>query len=227
MIDGDGESLRFEEHGAQLFRGAVVRDLSALLVAIDKVPTGRAGVRLNGLTALNPYLNPEGTIGNIVTSLIGPKSKAVRAILFDKSEETNWSLAWHQDRTICVRRKVEVEGFGPWTRKGGMQHVAPPFDVLSRMVTLRVHFDDVPPDNAPLLVAPGSHREGRVSESEISRVVKRRGIAMCLAVAGDVWAYSTPILHASDASAVPGRRRVLQIDFAAENLPGGLEWLGI
>jgi hypothetical protein len=34
-------------------------------------------------------------------------------------------------------------------------YVAPPFEVLARMVTLRLHLDDVPATNAPLLVAPG------------------------------------------------------------------------
>jgi hypothetical protein len=28
-------------------------------------------------------------------------------------------------------------------------------------------------------------------------------------------------------SILPGRRRVLQVDYAAEDLPGQLEWLGI
>jgi len=68
----------------------------------------------------------------------------VRAILFDKNAKTNWSLAWHQDRTICVKQRIEVDGYGPWTTKGRMQHVAPPFDLLARMLTLRVHLDDVP-----------------------------------------------------------------------------------
>ena len=48
--------------------------------------------------------------------------------------------------------------------------------------------------------------------------------AMC---AGDVWLYSTPIVQASEVASCPARRRVLQIDFAARELPGGLEWLGV
>jgi len=95
------------------------------------------------------------------------------------------------------------------------------------MVTLRVHMDDVPATNAPLLIAPGSHAEGRVSVGAIQEVVRRRGTRVCIAEAGDVWLYATPILHASEAAAVPGSRRVLQVDFAAENLPDGLEWLGV
>jgi ectoine hydroxylase-related dioxygenase (phytanoyl-CoA dioxygenase family) len=95
------------------------------------------------------------------------------------------------------------------------------------MVTLRVHLDDVPADNAPLLVAPGSHRLGLVAEHDIAAAVARCGTQTCLAAAGDIWAYATPILHASAASVGQRHRRVLQIDYAAQALPGGLDWLGI
>jgi hypothetical protein len=49
----------------------------------------------------------------------------------------------------------------------------------------------------------------------------------CLAEAGDVWLYATPILHASEAAVEARHRRVLQVDFAVGELPGGLKWLGI
>jgi hypothetical protein len=49
-------------------------------------------------------------------------------------------------------------------------------------------------------------------------------IAECLAQPGDVWAYATPILHASGRSRSTARRRVLQIDFCAAGLPAPLEW---
>jgi hypothetical protein len=198
-----------------------------LRAVLSPLPVDQAGVRISGLAGLNPFLAPEGSVGVVAARLLGPLSRPVRAILFDKSAQANWSLAWHQDRTICVRRRVEVDGFTAWTTKQGLQHVAPPFSLLSRMVTLRVHLDDVPTTNAPLLIAPGSHRQGRVSVEAIDAVVWRLGTYACLADAGDVWAYATPILHASEAAAVPARRRVLQLDYAAEALPGGLEWLGM
>ena len=140
---------------------------------------------------------------------------------------TNWGLPWHQDRTIVVTRRVEVAGFGPWTVKSGLLHVAPPFDLLAGMVTLRVHLDPVPETNAPLLIAPGSHRLGQLPEGEVKSVVRRCGSVTCLADAGDVWLYSTPILHCSEAARDPAHRRVLQVDFAAGDLPGGLTWLGV
>jgi ectoine hydroxylase-related dioxygenase (phytanoyl-CoA dioxygenase family) len=148
-------------------------------------------------------------------------------VLFDKSEASNWALPWHQDRTIAVAERKDVEGFGPWTVKSGMHHVEPPPDLLARMITVRVHLDAVPSTNAPLLVAPSSHRLGRIPQTEISRIVERCGTTACVTEAGDLWIYSTPIVHASKAAQIPTRRRVLQVDYTNAELPGGLRWLGI
>lgn len=220
-------SLTFHAHGAQRYPGIVADHLPALLSAVSHLPRDRAGMRLHGIEDLRPFLAARGAIGAVAASVIGPRSRPVRAILFDKTADANWSLGWHQDRTICVQQRLPLAGFGPWTVKGGMQHVAPPFDLLSRMVTLRVHLDDVPASNAPLLIAPGSHLSGRISIDAVEAVAATKGTKTCLADAGDIWLYATPILHASEASTTPARRRVLQVDYAAEDLPGGLEWLGV
>jgi hypothetical protein len=46
---------------------------------------------------------------------------------------------------IAVRQRIDVMGFGPWSRKEGVWHVAPPIGVLAAMRTLRVHLDDTHP----------------------------------------------------------------------------------
>jgi ectoine hydroxylase-related dioxygenase (phytanoyl-CoA dioxygenase family) len=163
----------------------------------------------------------------LATQLLGSGARAVRAILFDKTEEANWSVAWHQDRTIAVRERHDVTGYGPWSVKDGAHHVEPPFDLMRDMVTMRAHLDECGEDNAPLIVAAGSHRLGRIPSAEISDSVSRLRIARCLAETGDVWVYATPIIHASERTRSPARRRVLQVDFCARELPKGLEWLGI
>lgn len=213
--------------GAHRVYAALVASLPALEDALAGLPRDGAGARIRQCPAVRPLLASEGPIGSIAAKALGKDARPVRAILFDKSPANNWSLGWHQDRTISVKGRREVAGFGPWTRKAGMLHVAPPADILSRMVTLRVHLDDVPAENGPLVIAPGSHLYGRVPESEINAVVEKCGTKTCLATAGDVWLYSTLILHASEAASLPARRRVLQVDYAAEPLPGGLEWLGV
>lgn len=223
----DQTLMSLSQHGAELFGGAVASHLSVLESALGGLAPDAAGLRLCGVSALDPLLAKTGCVGSVAAKLLGAGAHPVRAILFNKTPKTNWSLAWHQDRTICVRARRDVSGFGPWTIKRGMHHVAPPVSLLARMLTLRVHLDDVPATNAPLLVAPGSHKFGRICESEIAEVVRQCGARACTAAAGDVWVYATLILHASEPASAPASRRVLQIDYAAEELPGGLEWLGI
>lgn len=217
----------FEKDGAEKFVGAAGPSLRKLKTALASFPADEAGLRIHGNAQLRPFLQADGCIGAIAVKALGEKARPVRAILFNKTPQTNWSLAWHQDRTICVKDRREVTGFGPWTVKSGMHHVEPPIGLLAGMVTLRVHLDDVPAGNAPLLVALGSHRFGRVLEDEIDALVRQCGTTACLAAAGDIWLYATSILHASEAAKAPVNRRVLQVDFAAEELPDGLEWLGV
>lgn len=219
--------LTFVQDGAQRFRRVAGAELAIIEEALAHLPEHLAGTRLRRAEALKPFLDSSGPVGAVAESAIGPGARPVRAILFDKTAQANWSLGWHQDRTIAVESRRDVPGFGPWTLKSGILHVAPPFHVLAGMATLRLHLDPVSATNAPLLIAPGSHRFGRVSENDIEHVVQRCGTAVCEAERGDVWAYATPILHASDAARVPLRRRVLQIDYAALELPGGLQWLGL
>jgi len=54
-------------------------------------------------------------VGSLAAAFLGNHCRPVRAILFDKTADTNWSPAWHQDRTICVKQRIDVEGFGAWT----------------------------------------------------------------------------------------------------------------
>jgi hypothetical protein len=219
--------MNLQRDGAEHRPGALaVADLVALEAALAHLAPDKAGSRLVGIPALSAQLQADGPIGRIAVAALGGTAKPVRAILFNKSPAQNWSLGWHQDRTVAVRRRVDTPDFGPWTVKAGLAHVEPPFSLLERMITLRIHLDPVGPDNAPLLIAPGSHRLGRIPEPEIGRLVGELGIFRCLADRGDIWLYSTPILHASEPSASPTSRRVLQVDYSPDPLPSPLEWLG-
>lgn len=224
MLASDASQLRLDSDGAFWARGAVLPQLQSMQHILSELPENRAGVRIGQSHALSTFLRSDGAIGSVIAPFLGHRFRAVRAILFDKTPTTNWSLAWHQDRTICVRNRVEVVGFSPWTIKQGMHHVSPPYELLVRMLTARVHLDDVPSNNAPLLIAPGSHKVGVIPIDKVQATVQQYGSIACLAKAGDVWLYSTPILHASEAASEPIRRRVLQLDFSADELPDGLEW---
>jgi hypothetical protein len=218
--------LALERDGAVLAAKALRPDDLARLLLLLEHRSG-PGSRLFGDPTLGAALETGGSLGSFAAALLGRGARPVRAILFDKTARQNWSLPWHQDRVIAVRERVDAPGFGPWSRKAGVPHVAPPFEVLAGMLTVRLHLDDVPVDNAPLLIAPGSHALGRVAEGDIPGVVAQCGTVACLANAGDAWIYATPILHASQAATKPSRRRVLQVDYSATDLPGALAWHGV
>ena len=209
----------FSCDGAQLFRSALDRDQLNLLEALlCHLPHDHAGLRLRAVEGLAPLLKSTGQIGRCAASVLGGNCRPVRAILFDKTPGTNWALGWHQDRTIAVKQRVAVDGFVSWSVKDGMLHVEPPFEILSDMVTLRVHIDAVPAHHiSTALIAPGSHKLGRVAAGDVREVVRHCGSVACLAEAGDIWLYATPILHASEVAVAPAHRRVLQVDFSLES----------
>lgn len=220
--------LDFEGDGARHFAGVISRsDAEGLAARLACNLNGMPGRRLLVEPDVEALLSVAGSVGGIAASLIGTSARPVRAVLFDKTRDANWTVAWHQDRTIPVCARHDVEGFGPWSVKDGLCHVAPPMGVLEQMATLRLHLDDCDNSNAPLTIALGSHRLGLVPATESASVAARHAQFTCLAKTGDVWAYSTPILHTSATTISDRRRRVLQIDYAAIDLPQPLSWLGI
>lgn len=218
-------TLHFARDGAEI--SDVQVDVEKFLSVLSPVSGRKAGVRLRGISGLGQLVDSSSLPGAAVQKYLGQHAIPVRAILFDKNEFTNWTLDWHQDRTIAVAERIETEGYNNWSIKQGIHHVEPPFDILSKMVTIRIHLDDVGPKNAPLKISPGSHKFGRVREKNYSSIVKQCGEEVCLARAGEVWMYATPILHASLAAKVPTHRRVLQVDYSATLLPQGLDWAGL
>jgi hypothetical protein len=203
--------------------------LHALAKELDAVlDDDRPGRRI---TAPGPVLlsliETGGVLRDIASALLGQLARPLRALVFDKSPRCNWSVPWHQDRTIAVKTPRATPGYGPWSIKDGVHHVEPPFEVLAAMATLRLHLDPCGPASGPLIVAAGSHTLGRVPASRASAEARARPSLACLADAGDVLALATPILHCSPRAEAPGRRRVLHVDFAACDLAGGLQWLDV
>lgn len=166
-------------------------------------------------------ISPE--VRQFAAAAIGPQAFAVRAIFFDKVAGANWSLFWHQDNVIAVKDRVETPGFVGWSNKAGVWQVQPPAEVLARMIAVRVHLDDCGPHNGPLRVLPGSHRHGWLDE-ELDDWKQRVPEVVCTVGSGGIVTMCPLILHASAPSESPTHRRVIHIEYAAEELPAGLQW---
>lgn len=163
-----------------------------------------------------------------VTNLVRPHLTAdpfpARAIFFSKSPQANWLVSWHQDLTIALGARIDVPGFGPWSMKDGIPHVQPPVELLEQMLTVRLHLDDANQSNGALRVLPGSHRLGRLSADRIQQLRAEEPDFTCDVTAGDALLMRPLLLHASNRSTSKRPRRVLHIEYAAFNLPDGLEW---
>jgi ectoine hydroxylase-related dioxygenase (phytanoyl-CoA dioxygenase family) len=162
--------------------------------------------------------------GETVERILGREAFCVRALLFDKTPEANWKVAWHQDLSIAVRHRVDVPGFGPWSVKAGVPHVQPPVDVLERMLTIRLHLDDCDEANGPLKVLPGSHAAGVLSPHALDGWRRRIAPVACVVPAGGAMLMRPLLVHASSSANSPSHRRVIHLEFAAVELPGGLQW---
>ncbi len=160
----------------------------------------------------------------MVEAILGDGCFPVRGIFFDKVPDANWKVPWHQDLTIAVQERINVIGFGPWSTKAGVLHVQPPVSVLETMVSIRIHLDPCGESNGALRVIPGSHRNGRIPESQISLIRQTRRDHVCEVGQGGALLMRPLLLHASSPSSVPGHRRVIHIDYAADALPDGVKW---
>lgn len=225
---------RLGEDGYAIVPGVIGRaEVERLLDALDMAGGTEGARRRESVYAVRNLLDavPEvralaesPAVRALVEPVLGPEAFAVRGILFDKTPDANWKVAWHQDLAIAVREKRDTPGFGTWSEKAGVTHVQPPTAVLERMLTVRVHLDDCGPENGPVHVFPGSHRHGRLDAEAIGRWRESAAAVATCTGAGGALLMRPLLLHASSPSTTPAHRRVIHIEFAADDLPGGLEW---
>jgi ectoine hydroxylase-related dioxygenase (phytanoyl-CoA dioxygenase family) len=151
----------------------------------------------------------------VARTFLGTNPIPYRATLFDKSSAQNWLVPWHQDTALPLCERRDIPGWGPWSVKAGVTYAHAPASMLSRIVALRLHFDDSRDDNGPLRVLPGTHVLGVLSDAEIQRVVRETSSTECLVGAGGIIAMRPLILHASSKARTDRPRRVLHLEYTA------------
>ncbi len=149
---------------------------------------------------------------------------AIQAIAFNKTAATNWKVPWHQDVQFPFRSRVEVPGVEAWSQKAGANYAQPPRHVLESMLAVRLHLDPCGPDNGPLRVIPGSHRDGVLSRAAMDFCCSNTLAQVCVAGEADAILMRPLLLHASSPASRPAQRRVLHFVFADSPLPEGLAW---
>lgn len=150
-----------EREGRVWFRRALS---DACLKSLDVAASigGKPGERIAALDNLEEI--------NALAAQMLPNARPVRVIAFNKTEANNWTLPWHQDRVIALRKRVETPGFTNWTNKAGIWHAEPPIELLGRMLFARIHLDPAGTENGCLQLALGTHAQGKIAASDAEAV---------------------------------------------------------
>ncbi len=165
----------------------------------------------------NPYVSDianDPRIAGIATDILGSRAVPFRATLFEKSEQANWLIAWHQDTALPLTSRFEDEGWGPWSLKAGILHAHAPGWALALIVALRLHLDESGSDNGPLRVIPGSHQLGVLTDQVALEYARSNAAIECLSPRGGVIAMRPLLIHSSTKARSARSRRVLHIEYS-------------
>lgn len=207
-------------------------EIDELIKIISKVDTTNPAFRkTSDLFAIRQFLKeiPEArehvfnkVLRRLIKNYFGKDCFVVKAIYFDKPEQSNWFVSYHQDLTISVDKKAEIEGFGPWTVKQNQFAVQPTLDVLENNFTIRIHLDDTDENNGALKVIPASHLKGIYRPETIDW--KKETESICGVKKGGVMLMKPLLLHSSNRTKNNNKRRVIHIEFSNQQLHSPLQW---
>jgi ectoine hydroxylase-related dioxygenase (phytanoyl-CoA dioxygenase family) len=164
--------------------------------------------------------NPK--LKSLISEFFGHDFFVVKSIYFDKPEASNWYVSYHQDLTISVDKKLELENYGPWTVKQNQFAVQPPINILENNFTIRIHLDDTDENNGALKVIPKSHLKNIYRAETVDWTVESE--SNCNVKRGGIMIMKPLLLHSSSRTTSHKKRRVVHIEFSNQELPVGLNW---
>jgi ectoine hydroxylase-related dioxygenase (phytanoyl-CoA dioxygenase family) len=207
-------------------------EIDEILEEIEKnIATRETFIKSNDVFAIRQFLIEIANVKNIIFNknlkdlierLFGNEYFVVKSIYFDKPETSNWFVAYHQDLTISVNKKIELENFGPWTKKQNQYAVQPPLEILENNFTIRIHLDDTDENNGALRVIPKSHLKKIYRPETIDWTLEKE--VTCTVKSGGIMIMKPLILHSSSRTTNHKKRRVIHIEFSNQELPSNLKW---
>ncbi|MFN0200147.1 MAG: phytanoyl-CoA dioxygenase family protein [Bacteroidia bacterium] len=198
-------------------------EIEAMLQLIsEKYPPAQSHFALRCLLLTIPTLQEKLWNDKFISLLhsFSPDYQLVRAIYFDKPPSSNWVVNWHQDLTLNLKEKREVEGFRHWLPKENYYSVQPPQKYLDNLLTFRIHLDDCTAQNGALRVIPESHREIRQMKSLPSSYWEKAEV--CEVKKGGIFMMKPLLWHSSKRTENQQSRRVIHLEFSSLKLPDKL-----
>ncbi|MCK0110511.1 phytanoyl-CoA dioxygenase family protein [Flavobacteriaceae bacterium S0825] len=226
--------IELEENGfsvlADLYSDYEVNGILACIENAER--DGNSFLKTKDLFAIRQLIKnvPELTdllFNEKLTELVSELSESeyflTKAIYFDKPNESNWFVAYHQDLSISVNQKAELVNYSNWTYKKGQYGVQPPIEILEDTITIRIHLDKTDRNNGALKVIPKSHLSGIVRTD--SKEWNLENEFICEVERGGVMLMKPLTLHASNRTTNGKKRRVIHLEFNKHNLTEPLVWL--
>lgn len=158
----------------------------------------------------------------IISNFFGSDFFLVKSIYFDKPASSNWYVPYHQDLTISVDKKIELENFTQWTVKQNQFSVQPPLEILESNFTIRIHLDDTDVENGALKVIPSSHLKKLYRSETLDWNIEKESI--CDVKSGGIMIMKPLLMHSSNRTTNDKKRRVIHLEFSKSELPLGLNW---
>ncbi len=162
-------------------------------------------------------------LNELIAELSESEYFLTKAIYFDKPSESNWFVAYHQDLSISVDKKADLENYVNWTFKKGQHGVQPPIEILQDTITIRIHLDKTDKNNGALKVIPKSHLKGIVRADSKDWNIESEFV--CEIEKGGAMLMKPLTLHASNRTTNGKKRRVIHLEFNKHKLTEPLAWL--
>jgi ectoine hydroxylase-related dioxygenase (phytanoyl-CoA dioxygenase family) len=207
-------------------------EVQKIIETINQVDTSKETFRKsNDLFAIRQFLKevPETqnlifneNLQKVISELFGKNYFVIKSIYFDKPETSNWYVSYHQDLTISVDKKIELDNFKFWTTKQNQFAVQPPIEILENIYTIRIHLDDTDENNGALKVIEKSHLKKIYRPENIDWQTEKE--TTCNVKKGGIMIMKPLTLHSSSRTTNNKKRRVIHIEFSDANLPNGLNW---
>lgn len=234
MVDFANYKAQIEDIGFvtinNVFSDAKMKQIVQLIHQADS--SRKTFRKSTDLFAIRQFLKELPEIANLILQdefklfiqeLLGSDFFIVKSIYFDKPGQSNWFVPYHQDLTVSVDRKIEIDGYSKWTVKQDQFSVQPPLDILKQIYTLRIHLDDTDENNGALRVIPGSHLKGIYRAGDIDWSYETEHT--CEVTKGGIMIMKPLLLHSSSRTINNNKRRVIHIEFCNQELHEELEWV--
>lgn len=154
-------------------------------------------------------LGLDGIAGDAMRGPVFP----IDAVFFDKRSDANWAVPAHQDVVVPIPSEADADTVRNERLRHGLRYGEPANPVLGELVALRIHFDDAGAANGGIAIVDGSHRRGRLSDTEL-RGIPAEAFSPYDCGTGDVLLMKPLAVHRSGRSVLPARRRVLHVLYA-------------